>query len=338
MSRPSIISPTGFPFTRPRRTRMAEWSRRLVQENRLSAADLIWPVFVIDGEKEARPISGLPGVSRLTIDLLIEQAKRAVDLGIPAIALFPAIDPARKSDDAVEAWNPDALMHRAIRALKKAVPGIGLIGDVALDPYTLHGHDGIVVGDRVDNDESVAALVKMSLAQAEAGIDVIAPSDMMDGRIGAIREALEENGFSQTLILSYAAKYSSGFYGPFREALGVTGASYGPQGKATYQMDPANSDEALQEVAIDLQEGADWVMVKPGLPYLDVLHRVKETFAVPTFAYHVSGEYAMWKAASEAGYIDGKRTLLETMMAFKRAGADGILTYAALEVAELLRG
>ncbi|MFY8105842.1 MAG: porphobilinogen synthase [Elstera sp.] len=338
MSRPSVIPPTGFPYTRPRRTRMAGWSRRLVQENRLSAADLIWPVFVIDGENEARPIAGLPGQARLTIDLLIVEAKRAAALGIPAIALFPAVDPSRKSDEAEEAWNPDGLMQRAIRAVKAAVPEIGLIGDVALDPYTLHGHDGIVVGDRVDNEESVTALVKMALAQAEAGIDVIAPSDMMDGRIGAIREALEENGYTETLILSYAVKYASGFYGPFRDALGVTGASYGPQGKATYQMDPANSDEALQEVAIDLSEGADWVMVKPGMPYLDVLYRVKETFAVPTFAYHVSGEYAMWKAGVAAGYIDGNRTLLETLIGFKRAGADGILTYAALEAAELLRG
>lgn len=336
MSRPELFAPAAFPRARSRRTRMQPWSRNLVRENRLSAHDLIWPVFVIEGQDRAVPIQAMSGQSRLSIDLLVKQAEKCRALGIPALALFPAVDQDKKSNAAEEAWNPEGLMQRAIRAVKQAVPEVGMICDVALDPYTLHGHDGLLEGDEVVNDASVAALVRMALAQAEAGADVIAPSDMMDGRIGAIRDALEAGGHRNTLILSYAAKYASGFYGPFREALGVVG-NYGPQGKSTYQMDPGNGDEALREVATDLAEGADWVMVKPGLPYLDICWRVKQAFGVPTFAYHVSGEYAMTKAAAERGYIDGDRVMMESLLSFKRAGCDGILTYAAIEIAEKLQ-
>jgi porphobilinogen synthase len=331
-----MLPATSWPRTRTRRTRMQPWSRDLTRENRLTPQDLIWPVFVVEGDNRRVPITAMPGQERLSIDLLVEAAARCRDLGIPALALFPAVDTDKKSNDAAEAWNPDGLMQRAVRAVKKAVPEVGLICDVALDPYTLHGHDGLVEGDEVVNDASVEALVRMALAQAEAGADVVAPSDMMDGRIGVIRDALETGGYSNTLILSYAAKFASGFYGPFREALGVVG-NYGPQGKRTYQMDPGNGDEALREVALDLAEGADWVMVKPGLPYLDVCWRVKEAFGVPTFAYHVSGEYAMVKAAAERGWIEGDRVMLESLLVFKRAGCDGILTYAAIEIAEKLQ-
>ncbi len=336
MSRPQHVFPHGaYPGTRLRRTRMAEWSRRLVRENHVTPADLIWPVFVIEGEDRAEPVATLPGVDRLTIDRLIARARHAFDLGIPAVALFPVVPVDRKTDHAEEAADPDNLLNRAVRAMKAALPDMGVICDVALDPYTSHGHDGLVVQGEVANDLTVELLVRQALAQADAGADVIAPSDMMDGRIGAIRQALEEAGHTNTLILSYAAKYASGFYGPFRDALGVVG-NFGKHGKSTYQMDPGNGDEALREVSLDLAEGADWVMVKPGLPYLDVLYRVKQAFGVPTFAYHVSGEYAMVKAAAAAGCADEARVMLESMMSFKRAGADGILTYAAIDIAERL--
>lgn len=325
-----------FPRARFRRTRAQPWSRELVRENRLSPSDLIWPVFVMEGEDAEEPVPSLPGVARLTIDRLVAEADRAARAGVPMVALFPVVPPELKDERAELAADPDNLCHRAVRALKQAVPNIGIMCDVALDPYTSHGHDGLVAGDRVDNDSSVEMLVRMSLAQAAAGADVIAPSDMMDGRIGAIRDSLEAAGHQDTLIMAYAAKYASGFYGPFREALGVTGSSYGPQGKQTYQMDPGNGDEALREVEADLAEGADWVMVKPGLPYLDVLWRVKQRFGVPTFAYQVSGEYAMIKAAARNGWVDEDRVVMESLLGFKRAGADAILTYYAIEVAERL--
>jgi len=337
MSRPQNFPLAPFPYARPRRTRMQPWSRNLVREYSVTPHDLIWPVFIVEGQDRAVPINAMPGQSRLSIDLLVKAAEKCRSLGIPAMALFPFVEPDKKSEEAEEAWNPEGLMQRAIRAVKAAVPEVGLICDVALDPYTTHGHDGILIDDQVENDESIDALVKMALAQAEAGADVVAPSDMMDGRIGEIREALEDDGHINTLILSYAAKYASGFYGPFREALGVVG-NYGPQGKSTYQMDAGNGDEALREVAADLEEGADWIMVKPGLPYLDICRRVKDSFGVPTFAYHVSGEYSMVKAAAAAGYIDGDRVMMESILCFKRAGCDGILTYAAIELAEKLKG
>jgi porphobilinogen synthase len=276
----------------------------------------------------------MPGVERLSIDLMVNQARRAWELGIPAIALFPVVSADLKSEDAAEAYNPDNLMHRAVRALKTALPEIGIVCDVALDPYTTHGHDGVIRDGVILNDDTVTILARMALEQARAGASVVAPSDMMDGRVGAIREALERAGFTNTLIMAYSAKYASAFYGPFRDAVGSSGTLKGD--KRTYQMDPANSDEALREVAMDLREGADMVMVKPGLPYLDILRRVKETFSVPTFAYHVSGEYAMVKAAAERGWLDGDKAMVECLMAFKRAGADGILTYAALDIAAKL--
>lgn len=327
-----------FPRFRPRRTRAQAWSRELVRESRLSPADLIWPVFVMEGTDAEEPVPSLPGVNRLTVDRLVRQAERAATLGVPAIALFPVVPPEAKDDQALAAADPQNLCNRAVRALKRAVPEVGVICDVALDPYTRHGHDGLVVGGRVDNDSSVALLVRQALSQAEAGADVVAPSDMMDGRIGAVRDALEANGFQDTIIMAYSAKYASGFYGPFRDALGVTQAGYGPQGKATYQMDPGNGDEALREIEADLAEGADWVIVKPGLPYLDVLWRAKERFGAPTFAYQVSGEHAMVKAAAERGWLDERRVVLEMLTGFKRAGADGILTYAALDAAAWLKG
>jgi porphobilinogen synthase len=314
--------------------RAAAWSRALVAETRLTAADLIWPTFVIEGTNAREAIPSMPGVERLSIDLMVNQARRAWELGIPAIALFPVVSADLKSEDAAEAYNPDNLMHRAVRALKTALPEIGIVCDVALDPYTTHGHDGVIRDGVILNDETVTILARMALEQARAGASVVAPSDMMDGRVGAIREALERAGFTNTLIMAYSAKYASAFYGPFRDAVGSSGTLKGD--KRTYQMDPANSDEALREVAMDLREGADMVMVKPGLPYLDILRRVKETFAVPTFAYHVSGEYAMVKAAAEHGWLDGDKAMLECLMAFKRAGADGILTYAALDIAAKL--
>ncbi len=323
-----------FPALRMRRLRRHDWSRRLVAEATLSAADFIWPLFVVEGENRREPVASMPGVDRLSIDLAVAAAREAASLRIPVIALFPQTDPARKSEDGREATNADNLICRAVRAIKKAVPEIGVLCDVALDPYTSHGHDGVFVGDHIANDESVEILVRQALVQAEAGCDVIAPSDMMDGRVGAIREALEKNGFKDMLIMAYAAKYASAFYGPFRDAVGSAKALKGD--KRTYQMDPANCDEALREVALDIAEGADMVMVKPGMPYLDVLARVKQTFGVPTFAYQVSGEYSMLTAAARSGYLDHDRVMLESLLAFKRAGASGILTYFARDAARLL--
>ena len=324
-----------FPTTRMRRLRRHDWARRLVAETTLSSADLIWPLFVIDGEKRREPIASMPGVERLSVDQAAAAAERAAKLEIPVVALFPHTDAALKSADGREAVNADNLICRAVRAIKRAVPEIGVLCDVALDPYTSHGHDGLLIDKDVANDETVEVLVRQALVQAEAGCDIIAPSDMMDGRVGAIRQALEANGFKNTLIMAYAAKYASAFYGPFRDAVGSAKALTGD--KRTYQMDPANSDEALREVALDIAEGADMVMVKPGMPYLDVVRRVKETFGVPTFAYQVSGEYAMLKAAAERGWLDGERVMLESLIAFKRAGASGILTYFAPEAARALQ-
>jgi porphobilinogen synthase len=317
-----------------RRLRRHDWSRRLVAETQLSAADFIWPLFVIDGRNRREAVATMPGVERLSVDLIAGAAEEAAKLGIPVVALFPNTDPSLKTDDGREALNADNLVCRAVRAIKKAVPEIGVLCDVALDPYTSHGHDGVLIGDYVANDESVALLVRQALVQAEAGCDIIAPSDMMDGRVGAIRAALEENGFRNTLIMAYAAKYASAFYGPFRDAVGSAKALTGD--KRTYQMDPANGDEAMREIALDLAEGADMVMVKPGLPYLDIVRRAKETFGVPTFAYQVSGEYAMLMAAAERGFLDHDGVMLESLIAFKRAGANGILTYFARDAARLL--
>jgi porphobilinogen synthase len=325
-----------FPATRMRRLRRHDWSRRLVAETTLSPADFIWPLFVIDGVDKRAPVAAMPGVERLSVDLAVKAAEEAAALGIPVIALFPQTDPSLKTEDGREALNADNLVCRAVRAIKRAVPEIGVLCDVALDPYTSHGHDGVLEGDYVANDASVAILVRQALVQAEAGCDIIAPSDMMDGRVGAIRQALECNGFSDTLIMAYAAKYASAFYGPFRDAVGSAKALTGD--KRTYQMDPTNGDEALREVALDLAEGADMVMVKPGMPYLDILYRVKTAFGVPTFAYQVSGEYSMLTAAANAGYLDHGRVMLESLIAFKRAGASGILTYFARDAAKLLRG
>ncbi len=324
-----------FPATRLRRLRRAAWARALVAEHHLRPADLVQPFFVLDGHGRREPVTSLPGIERLSIDLLVPQVERCARLGIPMVALFPCTPADRKTVDGREAWNPDNLLCRAVRALKRAVPEVGLMGDVALDPYTTTGQDGIVRDGVILNDETIEALVRQALCQAEAGCDVIAPSDMMDGRVGAIRKALDAAGHSQAIILAYAAKYASAFYGPFRDAVGSASA-LGRADKKTYQMDPANVGEALREVALDLAEGADMVMVKPGLPYLDVIARVKEAFGAPTLAYHVSGEYAMVKAAAERGWLDGPACMMECLLAFKRAGADGILTYAALEVAERL--
>ena len=325
-----------YPDTRMRRNRRHEWSRRLVRETQLSPADLIWPIFIRDGENEREPVPSMPGVERLTIDLTVEAIGNAKQLGIPAVALFPATDPALKTPDAEEALNPENLMCRAVRAVKQVHgDGIGVICDVALDPYSSHGQDGLVRDGYVVNDETVEVLVQQSVVQAQAGCDVIAPSDMMDGRIGAIRRGLDEAGHENVRLMSYAAKYASAFYGPFRDAVGSSD-NLGSGDKKTYQMDPANTDEALREVALDLEEGADMVMVKPGLPYLDVVRRVKEAFAAPTFAYQVSGEYAMIQAAAANGWLDAERTMLESLLAFKRAGADGMLTYFAIEAAKQL--
>lgn len=325
-----------YPDTRMRRNRRHEWSRRLVRETQLSPADLIWPIFIRDGENEREPVPSMPGVERLTIDLTVEAVGNAKQLGIPAVALFPATDPALKTPDAEEALNPENLMCRAVRAVKQVHgDGIGVICDVALDPYSSHGQDGLVRDGYVVNDETIEVLIQQSIVQAQAGCDVIAPSDMMDGRIGAIRRGLDEAGYENVQIMSYAAKYASAFYGPFRDAVGSSG-NLGSGDKKTYQMDPANTDEALREVALDLEEGADMVMVKPGMPYLDIVRRVKDAFAAPTFAYQVSGEYAMIQAAAANGWLDGERTMLESLMAFKRAGADGILTYFAVEAAKQL--
>jgi porphobilinogen synthase len=326
---------SSYPQTRMRRLRRHDWTRRLVAENTLTPADLIWPVFIIEGERTREPISSMPGVERLSLDLLVEAAREAAALGIPAIALFPRIDPSLKTEDGREATHANNLVCRAVRALKKNVPEMGVLCDVALDPFTSHGHDGVLKDGNVHNDETIAMLVKQALVQVEAGCDIIAPSDMMDGRVGAIRAALEKAGHPDILIMAYAAKYASAFYGPFREALGSAKALTGD--KRTYQMDPANGDEALREVALDIAEGADMVMVKPGMPYLDIVRRVKERFGVPTFAYQVSGEYAMLAAAMEKGWLDRDRAMLEALVAFKRAGCSGILTYFAVEAAKLLR-
>jgi porphobilinogen synthase len=329
-----LMPQAGFPATRLRRTRQSEWSRRLVRENHLTTADLIWPLFVVEGENQRVPIASMPGVARLSVDLIVAAAEEAASLQIPALALFPYTDMSLRNDRASEATNPDNLICRSIRAIKSAVPDIGIICDVALDPYTSHGHDGVFIGSEIANDESVEILIRQSLVQAEAGCDVLAPSDMMDGRVGAIRQALEDGGHKNTLIMAYSAKYASAFYGPFRDAVGSSGTLKGD--KRTYQMDPGNSDEALREAEFDLAEGADMIMVKPGMPYLDVLRRVKDQFGAPTFVYQVSGEYAMLMAAIGNGWLDRDRATLESLMAFKRAGADGILTYFAREAALLL--
>ncbi len=317
-----------------RRNRRAPWVRRLAAENRLGVTDLIWPVFVIEGTGRREPVPSMPGVERLTIDLLLDAVAEAQTLGIPAVAVFPYVDPALKTPDAREAVNPENLVCRAVGALKKAHPDIGLICDVALDPFNSDGHDGIVRDGVIVNDETVEILCRQAVVQAEAGCDIVAPSDMMDGRVGAIRRALDDAGLEDVVIMSYAAKYASAFYGPFRDAVGSKGVLKGD--KKTYQMNPANSDEALREVALDIQEGADMVMVKPGLPYLDIVRRVKDAFGMPTFVYNVSGEYAMLRAAGDQGWLDYDAALMESLLAFKRAGADGILTYAAVEAAKRL--
>ena len=324
-----------FPRIRMRRNRQEDWSRRLVSEQALSVNDLIWPVFVKDGGAQREAIPSMPEVYRHTIPALVKAAEKAAKLGIPAMALFPVVPREKKSAQAEEAHRGDNLVNRAVSAIKKAVPEIGVICDVALDPYTDHGHDGLMKGGVILNDETIEVLVKQAIAQAEAGVDIVAPSDMMDGRIGRLRDALDAAGFQRVKLLSYAAKYASGFYGPFRDAVGSKSALKGD--KRTYQMDPSNGDEALRECALDVAEGADMLMVKPGLPYLDIIWRVKEAFKMPTFAYQVSGEYAMIKAAAGNGWLDNDRVVMESLMCFKRAGADGILTYSAIEVAEKLK-
>jgi porphobilinogen synthase len=332
----SFLPPlASYPRLRLRRNRRDAWSRRLVAETVLTAGDLIWPVFVHDEDHRA-PIPSMPGVFRLPIPALVDAAGEAQALGIPTIAVFPAVPAEVKDAEGSTALDPDNLVCRAVRALKAAAPDLGVLCDVALDPYTAHGHDGVIRNGYVDNDETVAILCRQAVVEAEAGCDVIAPSDMMDGRVGAVRAALDGAGFAHVRIMSYAAKYASAFYGPFRDAIGSK-AALGSADKRTYQMDPANSDEALREVALDLAEGADMVMVKPGMPYLDVLQRVKEAFRVPTYAYQVSGEYAMLRAAADNGWLDGERAMLESLIAFKRAGADGILTYFALDAARRLK-
>lgn len=329
--------PGTFPSSRPRRNRKIDWARRLVQENQLTVNDLIWPVFVTEGTRTRTPVDSMPGVERVSVDLIAGEAEKAANLGIPVIALFPYTNPDKRTSDAAEALNSENLVCRAVRAIKAAVPEIGVLCDVALDPYTDHGHDGLLSADgTILNDETVEMLIRQSRVQVEAGCDIIAPSDMMDGRIGGIRQMLEAEDHTNTQIMSYAAKYASAFYGPFRDAVGSTSALKGD--KKTYQMDPGNSDEALREVALDIGEGADMFMVKPGLPYLDIVAKVKQTFGVPTFAYQVSGEYSMIRAAADKGWIDGEKVAMESLVAFKRAGADGVLTYFALEVAQRLKG
>jgi len=328
---------TRFPARRMRRLRRHDFSRRLVREHTLSSADLIYPVFVMEGADKREPVISMPGIDRLGINHLLREAEQAQRLGIPALALFPVVAAGYKSEDAREAWNAEGLTQRAVRALKQEFPGLGVITDVALDPFTTHGQDGLLDADGyVANDVTVDALVKQALSHAEAGADIVAPSDMMDGRIGAIRQAFEQKGFSNTMILAYAAKYASSFYGPFRDALG-SAANLGGAGKHTYQMDVANAEEALEEVRLDLEEGADMVMVKPGLTYLDIIYRVKQTFLAPTLAYQVSGEYAMLKAAALNGWLDERKAVLESLVAFKRAGADAILSYYAIKAAEWLK-
>ena len=323
-----------FPAYRPRRLRAQSALRAMVRENILTPADLIWPVFVMDGQDDAYPIASMPGISRHTVDRLPPLATHARSLGISSICIFPYTNPELKTQDCAEAWNPDNLSNRAIRAIKAAVPEIMVMTDIALDPYNINGHDGIVRGGKILNDETIEALVKMGESQAQVGADILGPSDMMDGRIAAIRSILEKKGFYDVSILSYSAKYASGFYGPFRDAVGATSALTGD--KNTYQMDPANSDEAMRMIARDLSEGADMVMVKPGMPYLDICRRAKSEFQVPTFAYQVSGEYAMLKAAAQNGWLNEEQVMLESLIAFKRAGCDGVLTYFAPEAAELL--
>ncbi len=331
---PEALGP-GFPATRLRRNRKSDWARRLVREHTLTSADLIWPIFVIEGQGRREPVASMPGVDRLSVDLAAKAAEEAASLGIPAIAVFPNTPRELRTDDGREALNPQNLVCRAVRAIKSAAPEIGIMCDVALDPYTAHGHDGLMEEGEIVNDQTLDVLVRQTLVQAEAGCDIIAPSDMMDGRIGVIRAALEGNGFQNVQIMAYSAKYASGFYGPFRDAVGSSGTLKGD--KRTYQMDPANTEEALREAELDVEEGADMIMVKPGLPYLDILWRLKEAFGLPTFAYQVSGEYAMLMAAVERGWLDGARVIPESLMAFKRAGADGVLTYFALDIAKRLK-
>ena len=331
------ITPSSFPNTRMRRMRRDDFSRRLMRENILTVNDLIFPVFVIEGENKKEAIASMPGVERLSIDLLVKEAKEVAGLGVPMMALFPVVGTEKKSDLAEEAYNPDGLAQRAVRAIKEAVPELGVMTDVALDPFTSHGQDGLMNDEGyIINDETVEVLVKQAVSHADAGADVVAPSDMMDGRIGSIRQALEKAGHANTRIMAYSAKYASSFYGPFRDAVGSAG-NLGGGNKVSYQQDPANSDEALYEVALDLQEGADMVMVKPGMPYLDIVRRVKDEFKAPTFVYQVSGEYAMLKAASQNGWLDEQAVVMESLLAFKRAGADGVLTYYAKVVAQWLK-
>jgi porphobilinogen synthase len=326
-----------FPFHRPRRMRRDDWSRRLIQENQLSASDLIYPVFLLEGQNQSQAVSSMPGVNRVSLDLLLNVAEECVALGIPVLALFPVIDAALKTPDGKEAFNPKGLIPTSVRELKKRFPNLGIMTDVALDPYTSHGQDGILDEQgRILNDETTAILVQQAVTHAQAGVDIVAPSDMMDGRIGKIREALEQQKLIHTRIMAYSAKYASAFYGPFRDAVG-SAKNLGKADKKTYQMDCANTDEALREVALDISEGADMVMVKPGMPYLDIVRRVSEEFNYPTYAYQVSGEYAMLKAAAQNGWLDHDAVMMESLLAFKRAGADGILTYFALEAARLLK-
>ncbi len=333
----TIIVPAAYPAARMRRMRRDPFSRALMRENVVTSADLIYPVFILDGENQRQQVGSMPGVERVSVDLLLTMAEEAVALGIPMLALFPVVDASLKTYDGIEATNPDGLVPRAVRELKKRFPELGIMTDVALDPYTTHGQDGLPdENGYIVNEKTIEMLIRQSLAQAEAGVDVVAPSDMMDGRIGAIRNALEQNGHIHARIMAYSAKYASSFYGPFRDAVG-SAANLGKADKNTYQMDPGNSDEALREVALDIAEGADMVMVKPGMPYLDVVRRVKDEFKVPTFAYQVSGEYAMIKAAAQNGWLDHDKVMMESMMAFKRAGADGVLTYFALDVARKLK-
>ncbi|HKU07081.1 MAG TPA: porphobilinogen synthase [Bradyrhizobium sp.] len=331
----ALAAPSLDLTVRPRRNRKSEWARRLVRENVLTTDDLIWPIFVVDGHNTRTPVASMPGVDRLTVDQAVRDAERAAKLDIPCIALFPYTEPSLRDEQGSEALNPDNLVCQSVRAIKKEFPDIGVLCDVALDPFTSHGHDGLIADGKILNDETVAVLIRQALTQAEAGCDIIAPSDMMDGRVGAIREALDDEGFVDVQIMSYAAKYASAFYGPFRDAIGSAKTLTGD--KRTYQMDSANSDEALREVELDIAEGADMVMVKPGMPYLDIVRRVKDTFSMPTFVYQVSGEYAMIAGAARNGWIDGERAMMESLLGFKRAGADGILTYFAPQAAEKLK-
>ncbi len=331
------MNPLHFPAHRPRRMRRDDWSRRLMQENRLTVDDLIYPVFLLEGNKQSQPIASMPGINRLSLDLLFQVAEKCVELGIPVMALFPVIDSTLKTPDGKEALNPNGLIPRAVEALKTRFPNLGIMTDVALDPYTSHGQDGILdEQNRLLNDATTAILVQQAITQAQAGVDIVAPSDMMDGRIGAIRNELEKLNLIHTRIMAYSAKYASAFYGPFRDAVG-SAKNLGKADKKTYQMNPANSDEALSETALDISEGADMVMVKPGMPYLDIVRQVKEAFSYPTYVYQVSGEYAMLKAAAQNGWLDHDAVMMESLIAFKRAGADGILTYFALEAARQLK-